>query len=189
MTTSDSRTAEIAGPPWRVQDLQPSAELLLELPDPTGRGVQDGDVGAHAHGEEGGLGADDTTAEDGDPGGRDARGATQEQARPAGWVHEVVTCGVRGQSSGYLAHRLEKRQFAAVVDDRFVGDGGDATLEERLGQRAIGGQVQVGEQDGLLAQPVVLGGNRLLDLDHQLGRPGVGDATRSWRRPPRSRRR
>ena len=175
MTTSDSGPRRSRGPPWDVQDLQLPAELLLELPDPPGRGVQDGDVGAHAHGEQGGLGADDATAEDGDPGGRDARRATQEQARPAGRMHEVVTGGVRGQSSGNLAHRLEKGQLAAVVHDRLVGDGGDATIQERLGQRAIGGQVQVGEQHGLLPQPVVLGGDRLLDLDHQLGRPGVGD--------------
>ena len=158
-----------------MHDLRPSAELLLELTDPMGRGVQDGDVGAHAYGEEGGLCADNATAEDGDPGGGDARRATEEQARPTGWMHEVVTCGVRGQSSGYLAHRLEEGQFAAVVHDRLVGDGGDATIEERLGQRPIGGQVQVGEQDGFLPQPVVLGGDRLLDFDHQLGSPGVGD--------------
>ena len=50
-----------------------------------------------------------------------------------------------------------------------VGDGVDAALEQEVGESAVGGQVQVGEQLLALAEAVVLGRDRLLDLDDQVG--------------------
>src|SRR5262249_46315509 len=52
--------------------------------------------------------------------------------------------------------------------DRLVGDRGDAGLQQRVGALAGGGQVQVGEQDLVPAHPVVLGRDRLLDLQDQI---------------------
>ena len=42
-------------------------------------------------------------------------------------------------------------------------------LDQLLGERLVGGQVQVGEQHLALAHAVVLLGDRLLDLEHHLG--------------------
>lgn len=58
--------------------------------------------------------------------------------------------------------------------DGFVGDGRDAGVDEFLGQLGLGGQVQVGEEDQALAEAVVLGTDRLLDLhDHVSACPDV----------------
>jgi hypothetical protein len=44
------------------------------------------------------------------------------------------------------------------------------TLRAQLvGQRLVGGEVQVGEEDEVLAQPVVFLGDRLLDLHDHVG--------------------
>ena len=40
-------------------------------------------------------------------------------------------------------------------------------LQQRVGELATGGEVQVGEEDLARAQPQVLGRERLLDLDDQ----------------------
>ncbi len=50
----------------------------------------------------------------------------------------------------------------------FVGKGGDAALQQQLGEGAVGGEVQVGEEELPRPQQLVFGGKRLLDLDQQL---------------------
>ena len=60
------------------------------------------------------------------------------------------------------------------VLDGLVGDRGDLRLDEGVGERPVGGQVQVGEQRGGLPQVAVLGGDGLLDLDDEVGPPRVG---------------
>ena len=42
-------------------------------------------------------------------------------------------------------------------------------VEQLLGERLVGGEVQVGEERLALAHPVVLLGDRLLDLEHHVG--------------------
>ena len=69
---------------------------------------------------------------------------------------------------------------------RLVGDRGDAVGDEAVGERAVGGEVQVGEQHEVVAEVAVLARDRLLDLQQQLGaRPHLGRRRRagSLRRP------
>ena len=53
---------------------------------------------------------------------------------------------------------------------RLVRDAGDPAVQQRVGALLGRGQVQVGEEHLALAHPVVLLGDRLLDLEHQVGR-------------------
>src|ERR671919_649909 len=73
--------------------------------------------------------------------------------------------------------------------DGLVGHRGHAALDQRLGQLAAGGQVEVGEQDLALAEEAVLLGHRLLDLldevggaPHLLGGAGLLAARKDTRR-------
>jgi hypothetical protein len=72
-------------------------------------------------------------------------------------------------SPGDLAHRCQQRQPAANIGDRLVGDRDGAGAQQPLGLRRIGGEMQIGEQQLVLAQRADLIGLRLLDLDDQLG--------------------
>jgi hypothetical protein len=53
--------------------------------------------------------------------------------------------------------------------DRFVRDAGDLAIDERVGALLGRGEMQVREQHLALAHPAVLLGDRLLDLEDELG--------------------
>ena len=58
--------------------------------------------------------------------------------------------------------------------DRLVGDGCDAAFRQRAGERLVGGDVEVGEEHEPLAQPRILGVDRFLDLEQEVGlAPGI----------------
>lgn len=82
----------------------------------------------------------------------------------------MVGPDLRGDAAGHLGHRGEQGQRAVGLLDRLVGDGGRGGLQQRVGALAGGGEVEVGEERLVLAQPVVLLGDRLLDLQQQVGR-------------------
>ena len=139
------------------------------------RGVQHGDVGAHAdqlvHRIATGLARPDDgglrRAHTGDPG--------QQQAAPAVGGQQRVRADGGGHAAGDLGHGREQRQRAAVALHGLVGQRRGAGVQQRLGQLAAGGQMQVREQREVIAQEAVLGGDRLLDLQHELRRPGLLD--------------
>ena len=60
---------------------------------------------------------------------------------------------------------VKQRQPALVVAERFVGHGDQAALQEVLGQLAIGGEMEIGEDDLPAPQQPALAGLGLLDLD------------------------
>ena len=103
------------------------------------------------------------------PGGRDAGNAAEQDAAPALRLLERPRPHLRGEPPGDLAHRREQRQPAVVGLDRLVGDSRDAAVGERAGQRLIGGEVEVGEQDKVFPQTPVFARDRLLHLQQQLG--------------------
>ena len=85
---------------------------------------------------------------------------------------------LRGQPAGHLGHRRQQRQRPVGQLHRLVRDAGDPAVQQRVGALPGRGQVQVGEEHLTFAHPVVLLGDRLLDLEDQVaGRPdlvGVG---------------
>src|SRR3546814_3217139 len=64
-------------------------------------------------------------------------------------------------------HRRQQRQVAVGQLDGLEGDAGQADIQQLLRQRRLGGQVQVAEQQVVLAQVLQVAGDRLLDLDDQ----------------------
>ena len=91
-----------------------------------------------------------------------------EQAQPARRAHERRCADGRRETPRHFAHRGEQRQAAARQLHRLVRDRRDAVGHEPFGQRAVGGEVEVGEQDQVLAEVAVLARDRLLDLEQQL---------------------
>ena len=82
--------------------------------------------------------------------------ASEQEPAAALRLLEVVRARLSGEPAGDLAHRREQRQPAVVRLDGLVGDGGDPTLDERAGERLVGGDVEVGEEDESVAQARVL---------------------------------
>ncbi len=134
-------------------------------------GVQHPHDGPHTESDLRRLGAGDPAADDQNLGRRGAGHAAQQQPGPAGRALQVMRRGLHGHAARDLAHRGEQRQLAVGGLHRLVGDGVDPFVHQELGERLVRGQVQVGEQLLALAEPVVLRGDRLLDLDDQVG-PG-----------------
>ena len=91
-------------------------------------------------------------------------------------LHQVVGAHLGRQPAGDLAHRRQQRaatgRAAATVSYAMeVVPGG----QQRVGGRAVGREVQVGEQHEVVAQVAVLRGDRLLDLaDEVSARPDLG---------------
>ena len=136
---------------------------------PVDRALEDRDVRAEAERDHRGVVADDAAADHDDAAGRDAGDAAEQQAAAAERLLEEVRAGLRREPAGDLAHRREQRQRARVGLDRLVGDGGDAAVDERARERLVRRDVQVGEEHEPFAQAAVLGRDRLLHLEQQLG--------------------
>ena len=84
-------------------------------------------------------------------------------------TQQGVRTDLGGQASGDLGHGRQQGQGAGIGRHRLIGDGGDPTGEELIGQRPVRRQVEVGEQDEVRAQEGVLALDRLLDLEDHLG--------------------
>jgi hypothetical protein len=93
--------------------------------------------------------------------------AAQQHALAAGRSHQRRGAHLDGEAACNFGHRGEQRQRTAFLHG-FVGDGGDARVDELPGQFRLGGKVQVGEEDQALAEAVVLGLDGLLDLHHHV---------------------
>jgi hypothetical protein len=100
--------------------------------------------------------------------------AAQQHAASALALLKVVRAHLGGHASGHLAHGGEQRQGAVGQGHGLVGDAGGARVKQGTGQGLGSGQMQVGEEDKILAQVAELGLQRLLDLDDHLRAPGLG---------------
>ena len=127
------------------------------------------DLGAHAEGDLGGVGADDAAADDADVAGGDAGDSAEQDAAAAVLFFEVGCADLDGHAAGDFAHRGEQRQRAGAVADRLVGDAGDLLFEQRVGELGKRREVEVGEEDEAFAEVAVLLLDGLLDLDDHVG--------------------
>ena len=165
----------------RHHEADAAGEDLVEMAHPVDRALEDGHARAQAERDHGRVVADDPAADHEHPARRDSGDAAEQEAAAAERLLEEVRAGLRGEPAGDLAHRREQRQRAVVGLDGLVGDAGRAALGERARQRLARREVQVGEEHEALAQQRVLGRERLLDLEQELGlAPDVVD--RSQRR-------
>ena len=112
----------------------------------------------------------DTAADDNNLPRSDARHATEQHATAAAGPLQRDGAHLDRHAAGDFAHRRQQRQPAAIVGDGLVGNRGAAALEQSLGLRRIGREVQVREQDLPFAQHRAFRRLRLLHLDHHVGR-------------------
>jgi hypothetical protein len=147
---------------------------VVERPERIHRAVEGGDRRVHADGVAGRTRSRDACPEDDDLGRGRADDAAHEHSRTTGGGREQVRADDGRHPPRDLGHRREQGQSPGRVLDRLVGDRRRARLEQALGERAVGGEVQVGEQDLPGAQVVVLLGPGLLDLHDQVRGPRLG---------------
>ena len=153
----------------RVAGLDAAAVLGVDLAQGVDVQVEDGDAGAHALGDGGGVVACHSAADHHNVGRRYAGDAAHQDAAPAVGAHQVVGADLRGEAARDLTHRGQQWQRAVGGLHGFVGDRRGAGRHQRIRARLGGGKVQVGEQGLALAQAGVLGLDRLLDLQQQIG--------------------
>ena len=139
------------------------------MPHPVDRSFQDRHIRAQSERDHGGVVADDAAADDDDASRGDARHSTEEQPATAERLLEEVRAGLRGKTARDLAHRSEQRKGASVGLDRLVGDRRDSALHQRAGERLVGRDVEIGEEHEALPEALVLRGDRLLDLEQEVG--------------------
>ena len=184
MTTSACAIGLLDLEARRHEQADASGEDLVEVPHPVDRALEDRHAGAETEGDDRGVVADDAAAEDDDVAGLDARCPRQEDAAPAERLLEEVGGRLRREPAGDLAHRGEQRQAAVVGLDGLVRDGRDPAVRERPRERLVGGDVEIREEHEPFAQPRVLGLDRLLDLQQEVGlAPGLVDRDDPGTRP------
>jgi hypothetical protein len=90
-------------------------------------------------------------------------------------MHEMVGADRDRQPARDLAHRGEQRQGTVPQLHGLVRDGRRPGREERVGERTVGGEVQVCEEREVGAQEAVFARDGLLDLQDEIGTvPGLG---------------
>ncbi len=146
-----------------------AVEDVVEITHAVEAGLEDGDPAPQPQGHLRRVETDDAAADDHHVTRRHAGHAGEQRAAAAMALLQVAGADHGGHPAGDLRHRRQQRQPALGVGDRLVGDAGDALGEQQVGQLGQRGEVKVGEQGLPLAQPLVLAGDRLLDLDHHLG--------------------
>ena len=132
------------------------------------RALEDRHVPAQAERDHRGVVADDPAADTSTfPGETPATPASRSPRPPSGFSRKYAPAW-DGEPAGDLAHRREQRQRAGGGLDGLVRDAGGTAVDEGVGQLLARGQVQVREEDEVVAEQRVLGGKWLLDLEDEL---------------------
>ena len=159
--------------PRGVAGLDGSAVFGVDLAQNVDVQVENGDVGAHAPGDGGGVVAGHPAADHHHPGRRHPGHAAHQHAAATAGAHQVVGADLSGEPTGDFTHRRQQRQRNPVVRadglHRLVGDGCDARFQQRVGARLGGREMQIGEQHLPAAHPGVLRFDGFLDLQQQVG--------------------
>ena len=133
------------------------------------RNIADRDVGSRSGGRTRRGRADHACADDEDLGGFHARNAAQQNALAAAGFLKEVAALLRGHAARDLGHRDQQRQRAVGPFDGLVGAAHRPAVDHGAGERFAAGEVEEGEDQLVLADQLVLRGDRLLDLDNHLG--------------------
>ncbi len=75
---------------------------------------------------------------------------------PALFLFEAMRADLDRHPPGDFAHRRQQWQAAARVGDGLIGDRDGARADQRLGQRPVGGEMKIGEQDLVAPQQLDL---------------------------------
>ena len=112
---------------------------------------EDGHVRAEAGRHARGVDARGAAAEHDDFARQHARHAAEQDALAAVGLGQKMAADDDRHAPRDFAHRFEQRQ-AVIARDRFVGDGGHARFQQRVGQFAVRGEMEIGEKNLALAQ-------------------------------------
>ena len=152
-----------------VAVLEGVAEHIVKVAQAGDRAVEHRHIRAHPGGHLGGMGADHATAQHQHPGRGHAGHPAKQNAAPAIGLLQRPGPDLRCQLARHFRHRGQQRQTAAIIGHGLVGDAGDTRSQQLGGLGRIGREVQVGEQNLILAQTLALDRLRFLDLDDHLG--------------------
>ena len=152
-----------------IEGLHASAEARHQFFHAVGGLLDDGDISTQAqrHGRR--IGAHHAAAKDHHLALGHAGHAAQKNAPAALGLFQAMRAGLHRHAPRHLAHGRQQRQAATGVGHGFIGNAHRAGLDQILGLRRIGRQVQVGVEDLALAQHGALLGLRLLHLHDHLG--------------------
>ena len=135
----------------RHDEAHTTREHLLEVAHAVQRPLEDGDVRAEAESDHRRVVADHSSADDHDASRCDSWDPTEQKPTPAERHLEKVRPGLSGEPSGDLAHRCEQRQRSRVGLDGLVRHGGDPAVDERVRERLVRSDVEVGEEHETVA--------------------------------------
>ncbi|MNX38175.1 hypothetical protein D3C86_685080 [compost metagenome] len=172
----DGRERGIAGD-------HPPAGQFVDLAHPGNGPFQHHHLGAQAHGHARGVQPHDPAAQNQNPRRGHARHAAEQQAHAAVVLQQGLGGGEDRDPTGHLGHGRQQGQAPVPVRHRLIGDGGAFRGQKAPGLLGIGRQMQVGEEDMVLAESRPFHGLRLLDLHDQVAVVedgfGVGDDGRA----------
>ena len=154
----------------RYQSLDMEVEDLLELLEPLGIDVKDRDIRSHAECDLRCVHADVAAAEDDDVRLRCARYAAEQDSPSAVLGGQDLRAFLCAQASRDTAHRDQQRQALVRRLHGLICHALYLALDQGVRLRLVCCKVQVGVQDQSFMEQRVLLRERLLDLDHHLGK-------------------
>ena len=129
------------------QGLDVLGHHIVKVPKPVQVDIENRHIRAETGSDLGGIGADDATAENRDLGRGDAGDAREQQSAAFGGFLEILRAFVDGHAARDLAHRCEQWERTVPQLDGFIGDGDNATAQDGIEHRFVGGKMEIGEHD------------------------------------------
>ena len=153
----------------RVAGADRAAEFGIQFAQLVEVHIENRDMSTHSGGDPRGVVSGDTTTDDDHVGGADARNAPHHHAAAAHRGHQMVGPDLRGEPPRHLTHRGQQGECTVGGLHGLVSDRCGFRLQQRLGAGQGCGQVQVGEESLSPTHQGVLGLDRFLDLEEQIG--------------------
>ena len=132
--------------------------------------VENRDVRAHADGNLAGVHAHGAAAENYDIRLRGAGHAGEQNAFPAKAFFQIFGAFLNGQTSGDLRHGCQAGQRTVFFLNGLIRDRLDFAPEQCFQLFGIRCKVQIGVEDQAVMEQRIFAGQRLLDLDHHVGK-------------------
>ena len=134
------------------------------------RNVADRNVGSRSGRRAGRSRTDNARTDDEDLGGFHSRDTAQKHPLAAARLLQEITPLLRGHAARHLGHGDEQRQRPVRTLDRLVGAADGAAVDHRMGQRFAARKMEIGEDQLVATDQLILRSNGFLDLDDHLGR-------------------
>ena len=150
----------------RIERAGAAFEMAVEPFEHFGIAIEDGDISAKADRHLRGIEAHHAAADHHDLGRQHARNPAEQHPAPAIGFLQRSGPGLDRHPSGNLAHGFQQRQRVADPGHGFIGNRGDAGLDQIGRLFGIGGEVEVGVEHLTGAQLGALDRLRFLDLHH-----------------------